>query len=498
MLVVELRFPAGRFHATPWGRHVNEGVPEWPPAPFRLCRALYDCWRRKRRAWPDERVRPLIEALASQPPRFQLPPARAAHTRSYVSTNERKRSAKTLIFDGFAVLDPEEPVLLGWPAVDLSPDQRSDLAELLALLDYLGRSESWVRARLLDGADPGWNCQPEGADDGASEVVPVACAVAPEHYAEAPYELPGRRRSDPPQAVGWLAALAWGTGDLFANRRPRHWPRLAAPPVLRRVPYRRPLHALDARLERAPATTGRGVEGVLYALEGKVLPPVTETVELAERVRRKAMGIHKRLAGDEGLVSPRFSGKDEQGRPLRGHPHSFFLPLDQDADGKLDHLLVVGRSALDTKEQAALDQLGSVWQRKGKPDLGFVPVLWGTARELRRPARVVESATPFVPPRHYREKRDGPFSDWLAQELRRELANHELPDVAEVEPLERYSSERRDYRWLEFTRSRKGVRPARGFGLRLRFTEPVRAPFALGRDCHFGLGLFVDREGSSL
>ncbi len=40
MIVLELRFPAGRFHATPWGRHVNEGAVEWPPSPWRLMRAL--------------------------------------------------------------------------------------------------------------------------------------------------------------------------------------------------------------------------------------------------------------------------------------------------------------------------------------------------------------------------------------------------------------------------------------------------------------------------
>ena len=33
MTAVALRFLAGRFHATPWGHHVNEGVPEWPPSP---------------------------------------------------------------------------------------------------------------------------------------------------------------------------------------------------------------------------------------------------------------------------------------------------------------------------------------------------------------------------------------------------------------------------------------------------------------------------------
>lgn len=32
-VAVEFRFPARRYHATPWGNHVNEGLIEWPPSP---------------------------------------------------------------------------------------------------------------------------------------------------------------------------------------------------------------------------------------------------------------------------------------------------------------------------------------------------------------------------------------------------------------------------------------------------------------------------------
>ena len=39
-VAIAIRFPSGRFHATPWGHHVNEGLPEWPPSPLRLFQAL--------------------------------------------------------------------------------------------------------------------------------------------------------------------------------------------------------------------------------------------------------------------------------------------------------------------------------------------------------------------------------------------------------------------------------------------------------------------------
>ena len=47
MISISLRFSTGRFHATPWNRHVNEGVPEWPPSPWRILRSIIFNWKTK-------------------------------------------------------------------------------------------------------------------------------------------------------------------------------------------------------------------------------------------------------------------------------------------------------------------------------------------------------------------------------------------------------------------------------------------------------------------
>ena len=137
MLVIELAFPAGRYHATPWGRHVNEGVCEWPPSPYRLIRALYDAWKRKRPDWPEERVARILEALASSPPSYHIPPAVVSHTKSYLSQNERNPAAKTAIFDGFVALSARSCVLMGWPDAELDATATADLEELISLLTSL-------------------------------------------------------------------------------------------------------------------------------------------------------------------------------------------------------------------------------------------------------------------------------------------------------------------------------------------------------------------------
>src|SRR6202035_5349101 len=131
MVLIELTFPAGRYHATAWGRHVNESVPEWPPSPYRLVRALYDAWKRKRSEWEEARVSRVLSSLSAVPPLYLLPDATVSHTRSFLSKNERDPQSKTLIFDGFVVLSPRSTVLMGWPQAALDARASEDLDELL-------------------------------------------------------------------------------------------------------------------------------------------------------------------------------------------------------------------------------------------------------------------------------------------------------------------------------------------------------------------------------
>jgi len=95
MTVIELTFPAGRFHATPWGRHVNEGAVEWPPSPWRLLRALIATWKRKAPDLNEETIKEILSALCD-PPHFALPPATFSHTRHYMPWFKKGSSAKSV------------------------------------------------------------------------------------------------------------------------------------------------------------------------------------------------------------------------------------------------------------------------------------------------------------------------------------------------------------------------------------------------------------------
>jgi CRISPR-associated protein Csb2 len=498
MLVIELGFYAGRYHATPWGKNVVEGAPEWPPSPYRLLRALYDTWKRKQGGIPEERVERLLRAIAARPPVYLLPPASAAHLRTYLSSNETDRQKKQRIFDAFVVLDPESSVQMGWPDLTLTPEETSDLVALLEPLNYLGRSESWILARLsLGPPNGGWNCwpaggKPTGAFEGRQEDVVVACPIPADSFRS-----PGTRRAKaqketPKAKIRWLDALAWSTDQVQEAR-------MNLPPAMQLITYRRPSPPFAVHHTYRPSRAPHLVQGAEFALSSKVLPAVLATIEVAERTRRKLMGIHSRLAGSPERVSRLFSGKNPEGQPLVGHRHAFFLPLDRDGDGLLDHMTVVCREPLDDLEQLALDRLRSLWQPDGKPDIALMRLRFGTWEELMTESHRFVSATPFVPPRHHRKGR-GEFYEWLTSEVRREATDRGLPELVGIGKVPRLRTSRREVQWLEFRRSRKGDDARLGYGFLLEFDQPVQGPFSLGYGSHFGLGLFVpaDEKGNAV
>jgi len=481
MLSIELQFPAGRYHATPWGRNVNEGEVEWPPSPYRLIRSLIDVWKRRKPDWPEEKVIPLLEAI-SHPPVFYLPPASAAHTRSFLSSNERDWAKKQLIFDAFVALDRSHKLQMGFEC-DLPPDAINDLNQLLEELNYFGRSESWIRAKAVKRLSQNhWNCLPaaDETDISNTETVPVACAISPYLYAESAHK---------PEGTNWIDALCMSTKRLLSEG----W---SNPPALLWVDYKRKESALQPLPPRRSPLLKERFRCAKYALHSKVLPRVQETTAFAERVRTKLMGIHRNIEnGDPNLVSQKFSGKNPNGAPLRGHKHAFFLPVDEDGDGRLEHLIIFAKDPYTNSELIALDRLRSIWQPNRQPDVTLV--LAGLLEDV--PTQSSDrwvSVTPFVTSRHYRKGR-GTYGEWLTDEIKRECVFHKIPIPKTVHWTPHTLNKRSPIRWIDFIRSRKNKPYLRGYGCLLEFDEPVSGPFVLGSGCHFGLGLFEPYENES-
>jgi len=475
MLAIELKFPAMRYHANPWGRNVNEGEVEWPPSPYRLLRALIDVWKRRRPDWSEDRFLPVMHLLSGSPS-FHLPRATTGHIRTFQSSNQEDPSAKQKIFDAFVATENSARVLVGL-AHEAPGSAAEDLDDLLSELNFLGRSESWVKARLSDIADDTeWNCLPvgNGSDPGYDTQVQVACLMLRADYA-------GLKLPEP---CTWPGAACLTTHDLLQ----KGWSRA---PAIQWHTYGIKAGMIN-HIQPKQRQTGYqpSVRCVKYALSSPVLPHVKETVNFADKIRRHVMGIHRNVkGGDPGLISTRFSGKDRDGTPLHDHGHAFYLPIDEDHDSRIDHLVIRVKEPFDGSELLALDRLSSVWQSGSKPDIRLVLTeMAETAETVQSDAWV--SATPFVTARHYRAGR-GSYEQWLSGEIFQECKFHSLPIPMSVDWIPWTLTGSRPLRWMQFMRGKKDERPFRGHGCILRFEKPVSGPFALGARCHYGLGLFM-------
>ena len=289
MLALAFTFPSGHYHATPWDRHVNEGAIVWPPEPWRVLRAFIATWHHKIKPLgrhEESTLRSLIESLSQSLPEYALPPASHSHTRHYMP--QQVPFDKKLIFDAFAAVSRDERLFMAWPKLDLSHEQLALLDDLLAVMGYLGRAESWVEVSRYDGTfQP--NCRPRSEPRSESEpreeVVSLLAPLAPDIYSNlrkkflADKKAAKRLARTLPESL--LDALSVETSDL----RALGW---SQPPASRKELYLRPAEALRPRRKPQPATpliatTAR------YVLVGKPLPRVEDTVRIGELFRRAVM-----------------------------------------------------------------------------------------------------------------------------------------------------------------------------------------------------------------
>ena len=529
MPTLRLRFPGGRYHATPWGHHVNEGLVEWPPSPWRLLRALIACGFASQR-WKEIPLvaRQLIEKLANTLPSFCLPEASVAHSRHFmpIGSLEKGREKTTLVFDTWANVG-DGAVTIHWDC-ELTNEETQQLRALVESLGYLGRSVSWVVAEMIeDGATSlDFNAFPhrEGVHRGPQwEQISLMAAIPPGQYAVWRHEategslkevkLPESARKQTAKQLEKLKtqAIAPYPSDLLSClTRDTAWWKLhgwSQPPGSQRVLYWRRCDALQVCVpERSHRQIIEPVTTMLLAITTRsgrrsALPPCTRTLPQAEILHRQLVG---RVGNGERVNCRELTGRDKEGRPLReNHAHAHILPVNLKgaADGRIDHFIIHAKMGLEGLAQWAIRTLPATWRKGSADDLQLAVAAYGGIDDLRRlseqlsqikrllgpaeRARVWESATPFVPPRFI--KRTG--RNTLLGQINAELASRGLPAVETFEFLPDLT---RKLRHHVRSRNHGGVPPLCdiGYGLRITLSEAIDGPLTLGYAAHFGLGMF--------
>jgi CRISPR-associated protein Csb2 len=538
MTVIELTFPAGRFHATPWGRHVNEGAVEWPPSPWRLLRALIATWKRKAPDLNEETIKEILSALCD-PPHFALPPATFSHTRHYMSWFKKGPGDKTLVFDSFVAVAKDAPLQILWPEVTLSSNQREALSILLPQLGTLGRSESWCQGRLLPEEEnplaPNCSLVNSTSETPGGEIVrtlgvDVDTAFSNEQFFVLAKKQPNTGNPKYERTKNSLYDPDWHICMETLWLHEQCW---SMPPGACWLEYERNKDALAQPKETKREHRNRpSMQVARFALDSTVLPLFTDSLKIAEAARFNLMGIHGRQTERRSGIrqpSPIFSGKQIDGTPRRGHRHCYFLPTDEDGDGRLDHLTLYAKDGFSSDDLRAIDSIREIRSKErdasGHP-LGLVLLGTGIESEFTpkplKKSRIWTSATPFLSPKHPKTRgrhKNSPLGNvdpniflinqvkeeltrWLERSGRIELVNEAKIDLIVDDngnsrlwcPHKKVFRERA----LQFRRFRRkssddGGRRLAAF-FKLTFPEPVSGPIALGHSSHFGLGLFAPVE----
>ncbi len=507
MTVLELSFPAGRYHATPWGRHVNEGAVEWPPSPWRILRALIATWYLKAQEIPELTVHSLVEKL-SVPPRFCLPRASTSHTRHFMPA---KGGDKTKVFDTFIHLEKGSAIFVAWKA-DLTDDERAALQTLAERLGYFGRAESLVVARVLENIPANVGeaysiSEPLSEFESLpakTELIRLLAPGTPAAYATwrddfmakalaalDPRPTAAQKKKLPQLPESIFAALHADTGNLQAAG----W---NLPPGAQFVNYTRREAAFAPATKPRPRRSKALPTVARYALASTVPPSITRALGVAEQ-------IHSELVRHSN-GHPIFTGaKSENHR----HAHIFCESIENQ-QGHITHVTIYAPDGFEDSAMAALRKLQWTWGFKGH---GINLVLHGIGEssdfdcQLFGTSKVWRSLTPFVSTRHAKTFRDGrpkmDASGWQvgsgAHDLHRLLSLHPQGVAATIRQFDErerpFQFGSRSLRSLQFQTIRYDGGGNRGSGsgnaFIITFSEPVCGPLALGYGSHFGLGLFV-------
>ncbi len=544
MVNISLQFIAGGFHATPWGRHVNEGAVEWPPSQWRLLRALISIWHLKfRNEIERKELSDIIEQL-SELPEYHLPSAALRGTRHYMPGHAHRQGVKTdvsLVLDTSISLGKEEKLNIYWADVSLSEAHEQVLRRLVDGISYLGRAESWVSAKL-ETTIPEINCSLAEFEN--SEKVLSSCCFSTSEFAEwytqnldkiedikfsekkqKDYDK-GRdtektkfTKKDKTNAIAEIPSTLLDALEVStAHIRKSGW---SIAPALKQVVYYRRRDCFDSKPQTRQGKHNT-VTAVRYAVASAVLPRMTDAVSVGERVRIALMSISGKQ--NEGKVPAVFSGKTENGQPLKtNHQHGYYLSESCGGGGKISHVTVFSKEGFNREATQALLSIRRVWGRSGY-DLQLIPVELGSPEELggtiknkgKSPLMASstcwESITPFYPARHPKPKAENKESmlKWISfmkqyytNEVLRELDFAGFPKPLEVEilPEKGIVLDGHLTSLVKFNAKRNGSGKKANITpvvVKLRFSEPVQGPIAIGYSAHYGLGCFKPTEDKCL
>ena len=477
MIHIQVDFHTNQYQACAWGNHHSEGVIDWPPAPWRLLRAIaagsYNVHLAERHL---PTLKQMLHKLAAVLPSYTLPPTTYIQHRSprpqVNSKTAKVGPGKTLYSAGLLMSKEHNQLFIHWP-VDLSETEELVLQLCLSGLTYLGRREAAATLSLV-GAGPDPNAE---ANPGGTRIVAIA---APDQDREALWE-----------------ALNLSAHENYGENRS------AVFPVVQQATYR-----VEVANPKRDDTSCPKQHMVTLAVNPIGCPrlPMKLALKLTNRLHQSLVSRcpHRVFTGQE------------MGQISHDHNHTITQCVADSTGRYVESLKLYSHDGYDTSHLAVISTCSYLQGVARGYDLSLSLMDLGSTEEA---SQDWVSSTPFFlsrfpavrrgKPRMLTEKhqKDGPehqvlrylqFLPWLRLTGEANYREHDqglalyldnaLAAVASCEPFPQFWEWAAD-RNPDKTEQPKGKKVGRiGYRVHLSLTKLVRGPIVLGYAAHYGLG----------
>ena len=226
-------------------------------------------------------------------------------------------------------------------------------------------------------------------------------------------------------------------------------------------------------------------------------PPIEKTIMVGDLMRRSVMSKLKNTHGSQFIPS-NISGHDEHGNSLRdNHRQAYWLPIDTDNDGLIDHIVVYVSDGFDKSIQESFSRIRELHNNEGLRLSVFFKGFHNRDSldkkySLFRKQKEWVSITPYFMPWHI--KKGYEMKDQVKKECKNHWKNNNILRIDDH--AIQVGNRKIATTSFENTRNQKKPINAVGQAIKLSFDNDVRGPVVLGACSHFGLGMFVPADTS--
>ncbi len=471
MIHIKIQFHTNQYQACAWGNHHSEGVIDWPPAPWRVLRAIVaGAYNVNLQDKYQLTLKGLLHKLASVLPSYTLPPTTYIQHRSPRPQVNLKTAqigpGKILYSAGLLMSSTQNVVYIHW-SVTLSEAEELVLSLCLSGLSYFGRKESVATLCLVEEA-PEPNTEP---DHQGTRIVSIS---DPELDSDALWD-----------ALNLSAHENYGIN------------RSAVFPGIRQATYR-----IDTPKPQLQQEAWQRQHTVTLAVSASPQLPLTLALKLTHR-------LHQALISH--CPAPVFTGQ-ELGEPSKNHDHTIFQCVPDRTGRYIEQIKLYSQSGYGPEALAAIANCSNLRGVARGYNVSLALADLGSNKEV---FNEWVSSTPFFlsrfptvrrgKPRMLTEyyQKDGPehqvlrylqYLRWLNlkghptyREHEEGLALYLDDEIAAVVFCELFP---RFWEWE--SECRQGRKVGRvGYRVRLKFASPVTGPIVLGYAAHYGLGMMI-------